>query len=184
MPHKPGTHLDGIRAIEDLKGRCVVDPDTACWHLRSANGRQLPRTETAYVWLHGVGVISAKRGAWLLRNGELPAPGKRVFAICKSPHDCVNTSHLRALTTAEYGQHLRRTGRLRGDARRMVLNRVVGSRRAKLTPETAQWARESEQSTADVAHGLLVSESLVTKVRRGAKWKPKAASNVFDWSPA
>lgn len=182
MPHKLGAHIDGMRTLEDLRGRCVVDPDTACWHLRTANGKRLP-PGTPYVWVHGVGVISAKRAAWLLRNGEQPASEKRVYAVCKSPHDCVHTSHLRAWTVAEYGAFVRTTGRLRGDARRSVINRQSSAKAAKLTQELAHWARESEQSHAKAAHALGVSESLVAQIRRRQKWTLSAAPSVFEWRP-
>jgi hypothetical protein len=182
MPHEIGTHLGGISCIDTLRARCVVDPDTCCWHLRKASGAAMPRDKVHRVWVHGRGVLSATRAAWELKRGVVVERGLVVSRACKG-YDCVNPAHLRCWTKAQEGEHLRRTKRLRNQAGRYIANTVNGRRRAKLTPELAQWARESEQSIMDAAHGLGVSPSRVGYIRAGSAWRTKAAPSVFDWMP-
>ncbi len=182
MSHDHGAHLGGIRTLADLMGRCVIDRDTACWHLRTARGKPMARDSVHRVWLFGAGVRSATRVAWELRHETQVPPGLVVSRACRS-YDCVNPAHLRCWSKAEEGELLRRKGHHRGSVARKVANRANARCRSKLTPELAQWVRESPQTLVSAAHALDVAPSLVGNIRTGKAWRTDAGTSVFSWRP-
>ena len=58
-------------------------------------------------------------------------------------------------------------------------------RPTKLTPELAQWIRDSDQPLGALAHALDVTESVVWNVKSGRAWRTGIqGSSVFSWRPA
>jgi len=177
MSHAIGTHLGGVRTHEDLRGRCVIDDDTGCWHLRTANGRPMPRDKVHRVYMWGRGALSALRVAWELKTGQPVPAGQVVYRTCSS-YDCIR--HITSGTKAEQGEHQRKTGALRGTVAASIRNTRVGQALGKITPELALWAMESDQTLREAAHGLGVTTNVVWRVRRGISWRAMASgSSVF-----
>lgn len=173
MPHEKGAYLGSVRSVEDLRGRCVCDAHTGCWHLRTARGRSLPEDQTTVLWVHGLGKMSAARAAYLLSRGKVPAQGMIAYRTCDT-RECVNPGHIKATTRAVYARkHIAiRPGEATA-AQRESLRRGY-SKRQVLTPELKSWLIESSQSHGAAAHGIGICASRVSQVRRAA-----VPSNVF-----
>ncbi len=163
MPHVHGTHLGGLRTVEDLRLRCHCSED-GCWHFRKANGK--PMTDTGgrmNVWLFGVGSTTATRAAWALKMGELPPPDRVVYRKCDS-RDCVNPDHLRLGDRGKVVKlHAKRgvfaTPQRRENARR------AGRVNAKVTLELRAWLCESPQSGSAAAHALGITQGRANAIR-------------------
>ncbi|MEY2688781.1 MAG: hypothetical protein RL375_2979, partial [Pseudomonadota bacterium] len=113
MPHTTGTRLGGIVTLRDLRGRCVIDADTACWHLRTPRGRAMPRDRVHKVWLYGSGQVSATRAAWALAGNAEPQGDQRVYRCCTG-YDCVNPAHLVCMAPLDWGREVAARGTRRG----------------------------------------------------------------------
>ena len=102
MSHEHGAYLGGIRCIEDIRQRCVMDDETGCWHLRTARGRVFPKGDgrTQRIWVHGRGAVSATRAVWELAHGHQMQAGRRAMRTCDS-YDCANPAHISALRESQ-----------------------------------------------------------------------------------
>lgn len=167
MTHPHGTHLGGIRTLECVRQRCVIDADTGCWHLRLADGTPLPRNKRHVLWLHDLGCVSAPRAVWTLSTGKPVPAGKVVSRHCES-YDCARPDHLRCWTKATAYDYLRRHGRTHS-IRRTIANRVAGIKRSRLTPELRHWLLESGQSNVAVGHALGIAGSYIGALRKRAR---------------
>lgn len=166
MAHKQGTHLGGIRTLEDVRLRCYVDPGTECWRwrLHSSRGR------SCCVWvLDGIEHKStASRAAWVL-SGLWLEPGwvvSRNRSICNSP-DCCNPAHHQAgpkemvlpkLTPEQRAAH---TAGVTRESRR----------RSKLSMWAAWMIRESDATCAAESAKWGVGPSTISQIRRGETWR-------------
>jgi hypothetical protein len=174
----------GIRTLEDLRGRCVIEDDTGCWlfqpNRRSAKGwginvwlPSLQRTETL------------QRAAWLL-SGKPMGQGRdwTVWRTCRNP-DCGNPAHLKAGPRRAYGAWVEATDQLKGDPARSAINKrnKLASGTARITQELADWVRESGQSGIVIAHALDVSPHCISRVRTGKTWTHTVrGASVFSWA--
>ena len=177
-----------IRTLEELKGRCVVDADTQCWHLRDSFGRAMkwaPK-DVPDIYVHGKGKRSARRFAWEEQEGE-EAPRGMYLAACAHAWDCVNPKHLKLVTPGGLGKIVVQTGKSSSPAKAAANLRNARKREhCKLTDELAAWIRESSQTQAAKAHALGVNQQRVSDVERWHCWKPRVVqqSSVFAWRPA
>lgn len=165
MPHAVGTNLGGIRTLDDIYGRCVIDKDTGCWHLRTARGRPMPAGKTLRLWSfdHGY-AMSARRLTFILANPQRKLPAKWVvFDSCEC-HDCVNPEHLKAAPKLQHFARLAREGRCTS-ARKSAANRIAGAKRSRVSPDVWRWVMESHQSNQDIAHALGVAHTHVSQKR-------------------
>lgn len=180
--HNKGKCIGGIRTLDDLYGRCMVEPGDECWHLRRADGKPIPRDyKRLGVHVFEFGSISALRAAWFLSHGQFPPAGLLTYRLCTS-YDCVNPAHLRCGTKAQMGAFHASTGRHRGNPERCAINsRNISSRRI-ITEELRLWIRESTQTAEEIAQVLGVAASTVYKYANGKHRPPLAvASSVFDF---
>jgi hypothetical protein len=169
MAHKHGTNLGGIRTLEDLRQRCVIDADTGCWHLRTARGRAMPVDKVHRVWSSTYGQsVSVTRLAWELKAQRTPAAHKVVSRVCTS-YDCINPAHLKCWSKADEGAFLAKTGRV-ATASKRIANKISGQRRSRLTPELRTWLMESTQSNVEVGRCLGVAHSYVGALRAKDRW--------------
>lgn len=181
MPHA-GTYLGGIRTLDDLRQRCVIDEiddRNACWHFRRADGTKHRPGVVQKVWVHGVGATYVTRAAWLLARGEhVKGQQWRVVRACCSD-DCVNPSHLRKTDMHRHQVLLGKAGRASTPAKRAAIHRI-GRERAVVTPELLRWLTESPQCGADIAHALGISAGRANALRRRERQR---APSVFAWRP-
>lgn len=98
---KRTTRHDGIRTIEDLKRRCVVDPDTDCWVWQGATHNRSSR-----IWLPGIGPVSMNTALPVLMTGERPPKGAIYVPTCGNTN-CGNWAHRRLGSRRELMRMLR-----------------------------------------------------------------------------
>ena len=179
MSHAIGTHLGGIRTLEDLRGRCVIDAVTECWHLRKADGKPMPRAGIRHVvWMHdSQSAVSATRAAWLLAGKA--HPGRKLVYRCCGSYDCINPEHLRVGSAKQRATAQRALGLTMTPAK-LRANRENGLKRSRISAELRQWIAESPQTLVEVAHAVEVWPSYVGEIRRKARSVP---ASVFAWRP-
>lgn len=174
----------GVRNIGDLMGRCVVDIDTGCWHLRDSMGRRIARSAKACPTVFcstRQAKVSARRLSHELRNGPVKAH-HRVTYTCHS-WDCM--LHTQAMSRATLGTVTTERGDCAGPAKAQALRlrtRQRGIDRGVLTDELAQWVRESSQVQTAIGHALGIAQARVSDIQLFRTWRPIGpAATVFDW---
>lgn len=167
--------IAGIRSLEDLRIRCRIDEVTACWNWGMAvqtYGGQ--RAGEPRVWLASENrCVNGKRAALILA-GRAPKRGQVTYGTCTNWR-CVNPEHIEAGTHAERGAFQAASGRLQNNPARIAAITRNSRTRSRITEELAQWARESDQTCADVAAALGVGLSVVSRIRRGEAWRSTVA---------
>lgn len=182
MPHAVGTRLDGLASLEDLKGRCVVDVCSGCWHLRTAHGRAIPHDgKRQMVHVHGHGVMTALQAVWVLKNGpqalqELRETARVVYRCCGS-HDCVRPGHVAAGHRRDAMRVQARLG-VMCTAKHRATAAATGRARQVLTPELRVWMMESSQSAGAVAHAMGVGKGRIDTLRAEARKRARAGGAV------
>lgn len=185
MPHKHGTYLGGIRSTEDLRLRCRVDEITGCWHwsLSVCNGS--PKVhfslEGRKYTMHG------RRAALCLQRGGLMPAAHVAWAHRCTSGDCVNPSHARSGTKAEWGRWLASTGRLRGLPTKIAAaDQARAKRRNLVQPDVLAAIQASpEETIVALAARLGVSRHAVWCARNRPRAEKLAANaSVFTarWS--
>jgi len=187
MSHKPGTHLGGIRTLQDLRDRCHIDDDTGCWIWKLALDRGHPKVHFVAPDTGERKCMRGPRAAWYLRGGEDIANGRIVFRLACCPNrDCVNPTHVKEGTMKERGTQIRRSGVLRNLPQSIeAATRVARTHRAKLTLEQVREIRSSPETCAELARRFGIAHSQISAIRRGEAWKDIASNaSVFTWRPA
>lgn len=172
--HTQATYYGGIRDLETLRGRCVIHG--ACWVLRSARGRPVTRP---IIHVHGRGTIAAPRVSWEWQHGR-PVPHDHDVRICCQHHplDCVR--HVEAIPTVQRRAQV--AGRM--TAKRLASLRAIGRKRSSLSDELIQWARESPQIQADIAHALGLSRSQINRICTRKSANLDRGFSAFNWRSA
>ena len=169
-----------VDTIETLRARCDIAEVSGCWLWTGAAQRDYTRMRPV-VWLPMLGgTISCRRAAWLL-SGRAIRNGHLVWSTC-GVDLCCNPDHLMAGTMAQRGAWQRKHAHhIRGPHRSLASSRAYRRREEQvLTPELAQWARESGQVLHEVAHAFACHFSTISRVRRGQVWLSGApGSSVF-----
>jgi hypothetical protein len=174
----------GIRTLEDLRLRCVVDGDTDCWVYLS--NQQSGKNRGINIWLPSLQrTETLQRAAWML-SGKPMGQGRdwTVWRACRNPQ-CGNPAHLKAGPRRAYGRWVESAGYLRGDPARSAINKrnKLASGTARITQELADWVRESSQSGIVIAHALDVSPHCISRVRTGKTWtRTVQGASVFSWA--
>ena len=180
MSFETGTYLGAVRCLESLHGRCVMDKETDCWHLRKADGKPMPRDgKRHHIWIFGHGPMTATRGAWLIAHGTLPPQrGMVVYRSCDS-YDCVNPKHLKSGLRKAFTAKRMASGQMDSPARRAAVEKFKASCPfvTKVTAELKVWLIESTQNGPDVAHGLGISPGRANVLRKEAQRRPRS---VFE----
>jgi hypothetical protein len=125
--HRKKRH-DGVRTLQDIKDRCVVDSETGCWNwsLAMSNGGKFGSSCTPRVAVPA-GILdqkqkccSAARAAWLF-SGKSLAPKQIVWRKCLNDKCCA-PHHLIAGTKSEEGAWMAKNGHRRGNPQRAAVN--------------------------------------------------------------
>lgn len=167
----------GIRSLADLRRHCRVDPDTYCWLW--AYGLTHDGQPKAHAIIDGRRITTTGgRVAWLLAHGSIPEKcvvyRTRCSKLCVSPH------HMSCGTKAQAGEHLKRSGHLRGHPGRCIINkRNRCSTGIVLNLEKAREIRASDESIGVLAQRYGTSKSTITDVLRMRRWKEPGFS-VFS----
>lgn len=183
MAFPKGTYLNGIRTLEDLRLRCVMDRDTDCWRWKGALSDGVP-----HVCLHDAQtgkhrVTTGPRAAALLSGREIPE-GRIAYRTCCTKA-CVNPDHIAVGTKKQLGLMIRRKGTQRNNPLRSLINARNSRRRvAKLNMDIARQIRESDEPGVVWARRLGVCAQTISAVRTGKRWVEAQNASVFGWRPA
>lgn len=173
MTHAHGAHLGGARTLDDVRGRCWVDPSTGCWHLRKMYGRPWTKGRQLKVWWAPTGRCElARRLTYMLdRQCEI----HRGCSIVDKCHtwDCINPAHMSQVPKAQSVSIHASRGAFRTGAV-LAARRSLGVARSKLTPEVWSWVFESSQSAMSLAPVLGLAHSAISARRKQAR-----RSNLF-----
>ena len=184
MSHPHGTYLGSVRTLDDVRERCVIDPDTGCWHLRMRlSGKPAPKGgRTLRLHLFGRGGVSATKAVWELQRGKPLPKGRRAVRTCDS-HDCCNPDHISAMTTSDAQRYI--VGRYcdMTPARRAALHRMQVKRR-RLSLEQLAEIRHSPESSAALARKFGVSTTTVWAVRAGRTYRDAGVGPASVWEMA
>ena len=178
MVHKVGAYLGGVRTVECLRQRSVIDDVTGCWHWRLATEGNVPKV--SLILPDGSRTSMRGRRAALFLAGAKLRPA--VFAIprCKSA-DCVNPDHVWPGTRAQHGKWLSSDGRLRNQPSRAAANQRAKRARKnlKLSIEKAREIRASTETQSELARRFGVSQAVIWSVVHGRLWREPGVS-IFN----
>jgi hypothetical protein len=187
MPHAPGTYLGGIRTLEDLRERCVIDADTGCWHWRMAITQGAPRVHLQHPQDGRKVTMRGRRAALLLATGrDLPRGHTAYARHCCQADDCVNPEHSRSGNRREHGQWLTKSGKVKNLlGKRAASRRGWDTRGRKVTPEMRQDILNStDEPWQALADRLGVSKFVIYQVRKGLTHSAALpGASVFNWRP-
>lgn len=182
---------DGVRTLEDIRSRCVIDDETGCWLWRGAMSMKRHGQGQPRVWLPGVdgGVIeTAARAAWLL-SGRRIANGHVVWRSLCTDSKCINPEHGKSGTRTQMHAAFVADGRMRGDPIRAAIN--AKNRESQLVPvETvrqaeAMFAAGVMQKTVRAELGICAG--VAARIRKGlhpncaSAQRVVPAASVFAW---
>lgn len=174
---KPTTpqHRGGVRTLQDLLLRCIVDDETGCWHWRQAvstwRGGSVPMVHVPAGIVQGIdeqATIPAARAAWLL-SGRRLRPGHIVWRHVCGSGTCINPAHCRSGTRSVALKAVAATGRNRGRPERAAQNALARLRMAKpaeiVLQAEAMFAAGKLQK--DVRAELGLSQRTAAAIRQG-----------------
>lgn len=185
---------DGVRTLEDLRSRCVIDAETGCWLWRGAMSRGKSGQPTSRVWIPGDGggrIMTGQRAAWILAGKPL-ADGHVVWRHRCTNGQCINPYHGAAGSRPQMHAAIAASGRLRGDPRRAVVN-AQNRERMLLSPETVLRGERMFAAGAlqkEVAAALGICHSSAKKIRlrthphSAGRERVISGASVFAWRPA
>ncbi len=167
---------DGIRTIDDIKGRCRISDETGCWLWAGCMLRGTPR-----VWLPGVGPQSLGYALQWVLHGTKPSAERMLVPKCGNPA-CANPWHRRWGTRSEMYSLIR--PKLPADHRARI---GAGKRRASpiYSPELHLEIMTTDEPLKDMASRLGVHITHLYRIRRGQAWSAASCpASVFSWRPA
>jgi hypothetical protein len=164
--------VPGIRTLDDVRDRCIVDEESGCWIWRGA--RSKGRYPQAWFPLLGRATTIGRILLHLIEN-RAPKPREVWHSKCGHP-DCCAPAH-------------RRSGNRRSQMRAAKIERnaitrarIAASRRArsKLSDEQAQIIRESPDTLRELAARYGISKSWASCIKRGQGRSVIPRASVFS----
>lgn len=164
----------GITTVADLKGRCIVDDFTDCWHWQGATSTDRSGRKCQRVW-----VFDSLSDRFRTMSGPmavLEIEGTRTpetemgWRVCRC-EDCMNPAHVLGGTKKEWGNWLRNKGVRKGRPSIVAANRKNVRSRAILTQADADAIRGSTVPAAELAaqYGLK-NPRYISEIRLGKRW--------------
>lgn len=152
--------------LNDIRDRCRLVDGHWLWAGALSDG--WPRIAAPEYTRHNGRKISqhGRRAVWhVIHQKPIPA-GWRVFGTCKE-RTCVNPDHLVCEPTAERGRKVAKSGKWKGDLRRIAAVRATARKRSHLTPELIEYIRMSPKTGKALCEELGLGRTVVSKVRSG-----------------
>jgi hypothetical protein len=166
--------MSGIRTVEDLLDRCVVDEITGCWRYRGATS---PAGEPK-IWSAAMGQsVTVGTLIALFTTGAPPGPDQVWRRVCETSC-CANPAHRKKSD--------RHTASKASSAVKSPLHRarISATKRAQSTVCNEQIAAEIRTSTEPLRvfkERYGISIELASDIRRGEQWKPIGVSVFSSW---
>lgn len=184
MPHAKGAYLGGIRAIEDLRLRCYVDPDTGCWHCRMYKDKAgVPNVRIVTPDTGEELKMSVRRAALYLVSGKPLPKGHLAYAKANCDSiDCGNPDHARSGTKKQWGRALSLKGTQKGLPRKIAAARKQAETKRLLTPQQVREIRRSDETDLSLSRRYGASRFVIWAVRHGQSYAgvPSGPTSVFN----
>ena len=161
MPHAHGTHIGGVRTLEELRLRCVCRPGSDCWEFRDARGRKHKPGIVQRIWVHGIGSMTVTAAAW--RLADRASVGLQIGRACESS-DCVNPDHLAPMTRREISERAHRLGKYHTPARKAALRRAQ-SMKTKVPTWAAEMICDKSKTRRELAEHFGCSVGCISAAR-------------------
>lgn len=155
-----------MKTLEDIRQRCVITED-GHWLWKGAtrpDGR--PNIWAPDFTRGGMRTQCGTRAVHHCSTGRPIPAGWRCYGVCEEK-TCCNPAHIRCTPEEVFGQWLRESGLFKGKTKRILANRSIGRKRSVLSPEQALYIQTSSKTGNELAAELGVSDSTVSKYRRG-----------------
>lgn len=167
--------------IEQIKDRCRIDEFTGCWLWTGAKSSGWPRIWAPDYTLHSgeLRTQTGRRAVWHVKTGKPIPSGWRVFGTCQA-RNCVNPAHMICEPTAQQGQKVAASGKLKGNIRRITANRATGRKRSSLSPALIAEILESPETGLQLERRLGVSRTTVSRVRTRKALAFDAVGGLFS----
>jgi hypothetical protein len=158
--------MAGIRSIEDIRLRCVINDETGCWLWPGS----MNNSGTPITWFPPLqAAVTIGIAICFFKTGHRPERGTMWLPKCGNQL-CANPAH-RFVGNASVRTSGKRTPL--HNAKIALSNR----KNARLTEEIAAEIRASEEAGCRVAKRYGISASHVSRIRRGQNWRPIVIPN-------
>ena len=130
MSHEEGAYLGGVRDIESLRQRCVIDDITGCWHWSLSIDKGAPMMHVRL--RDGTRKkMRGRRGAAYLSGRDLK-PGQVAYACngCETL-DCCNPNHAKVGNRSQHGKWLAGSGLARNLPSKAAASRKTWDKRGR-----------------------------------------------------
>lgn len=162
--------------LDDIKARCHINDD-GCWIWKGAlSEKKWPRVWAPNHSLPGSPMRSqpGRRAVWNVKTGKAIPDGHRVYGTCDCDL-CINPDHGKCGPTSDYGKHISKTGKFKGQPRRIAANRATGRKRSKTPPDVIQEILGSDDAGIVLAAKLGLTPQRISRVKNGRAgicWQP------------
>ena len=180
-------HTIGIRDIDGLRDRCVVDDITGCWIWALGFDRRWPKVTFvapdtgAVVWARG-----RRAALYLARGKDLPKGHVAYARLCCDNDKCCNPAHARSGSRSEWGQWLAASAQWKGLPSKILAAQKTRDRCGRNTsPEQLDLIRQGrgEESLSAFAKRIGVGRMTVWRVEQGlAHNGPTQVPGASVWS--
>lgn len=174
--------MSGIRTIDDIRQRCVIDSGTGCWvwagYREPRSGRPAMRMEVEPGRHRCVRLSIALH---LIKTGRPPNQGARVYypTVCRDMA-CCNPEHHKLLTK---GQINKLVGGHSAASRAKIAAANFG--KGKLSMQDRAEIIGSDRPLTEIMERYGISLGYASELRRGLVGaRPMPGSSVFAWRPA
>lgn len=184
-----GQRHGGVRTVEDIFHRCVINEDTGCWEWQGSRsqgkGGHIHIVPT--MWVPALGTLTTGMRAVAILSGKIAADAPAsviVWRVCRC-RTCLNPEHLRTGTRAEWGAEMAARGAMSG-AWRKAANIKGAKAKRKLSDEQSREILVSSDTCEALAARYGVSKSTISRVRRGQRYTERQipGASVFSWAAA
>jgi hypothetical protein len=153
--------------LDDIKDRCFIDDD-GCWIWRGGKSGGVPKVYAPNFSKPGAPMESqvGRRAVWQIVNNKPIPPCHRVYKTCEKAR-CLNPAHMRCGSNAQVGAFIAKSGVLKGSAKRIAANRLIGRKRSTLTPALIAEIQQSSETGLQLAQRLNLGREIVSRARRG-----------------
>lgn len=165
---------------DDLKDRCRIN-DEGCWLWAGAKSKGVPRIWAPDHTKHGgeKHTQTGRRAMWHVNTGKPIPNGWRVFGTCEEA-TCINPDHMVCRPVAEQGAKVAKSGKLRGNVRKIAASRATGRKRSHLTPDLISIIRTSPKSGLQLEREMGIDHRTISKVRTGKATAFAPVGGIFS----
>lgn len=177
MTGRKGADCGGIKTLEDLRQRCVIDEEAGCWLYGKRN------KSDAMFWIPALQRhVTSGQALCFLSTGKTLQKGKVWRRICGCDK-CINPKHRKEMTRAE---NTAENNKLHTPAMRRKRGLAGSARFLKLTDAQVADIVNSEGKCQDKADEHGVHRAYVAALRRNGGRASSIAptASVFAWRPA